>query len=398
MSGTWQPCLLQPLGLAQFTSEYCEQRPLHIARTDKTYFSDVVSVDKLEAVFSSAALYFPDVQLTQAGVDIPSSDYAAVDGLIDPARFFARFAQGATVIVSGSDRLFPAVAALCRQASQRFAGSCRANLYLSLPGHQGFAPHYDTHDVMVVQVAGSKTFRLYENNVALPFPEDSFIPDGFEPGSVTEEVKLTAGDTLYIPRGFTHDAIAPAGEDSPSLHLTLGLYPPLMRDVLHRIVDELAENHSELRRSVPLADWQYDGISENLKDSVSRFSADDWFREALPEVMQAFRDDIALAGSSSAHQVKTAFAASTKHIPISARMVVLQQQRYLGHETREGILYCRTFGQVLEFRSPHRERVEQWLRQGRAPVADFLGSAQSPIADGQAVLESLQDSGLCVLE
>ena len=202
MKQTWTPCLLEPLDSAEFNADYKERQPLHIERANPEYFSDVVSVEKLEAVFSSAAVYYPDVQLTQSGFDIPSSDYAAADGLIDPARFFSRFADGATVIVSGSDRLFPEVAALCRQASQRFAGACRANLYLSPPGHQGFAPHYDTHDVMVVQVAGSKTFRLYETNAALPFPDDAFNPDGFEPGALTEEVLLTAGDTFYIPRAL----------------------------------------------------------------------------------------------------------------------------------------------------------------------------------------------------
>lgn len=392
------PSLLEPLDADVFSSDYREQRPLHIERSDLGYFSRVVSTEKIVAVFSSASLYYPDVQLTESGCDIPASDYSSPDGLIDPGRFFARYVAGATVIISGSDRLFPEVAALCRQASQQFAGICRANLYLSPPGHQGFAPHYDTHDVLVLQVAGQKTFRLYENNISLPYPDDSFEADGFVPGEVTEEIALSAGDTFYIPRGVTHDACAGNDSAEPSLHLTLGLYPPLLRDVLHRIVDKLADSQVDLRRSVSSTDWQYDGISDELLSLLSPHFTDANLRHCLPEVMREFRDDVALAGLSTAHRAATLFpdtALTGDRVGAgSQRRLLLNRQRYLGHETQGDILYCRTFGQVLEFCSPQRQVVESWLSTGDALASNFTGTLELPLAGGDEVMKSLLDSGL----
>ena len=250
----------------------------------------------------------------------------------------------------------------------------------------------------MLQIAGHKTFRLYKNNVALPFPEESFQAQGFEPGDVMEEVALSAGDTFYIPRGFTHDACAREESEEPSLHLTLGLYPPLLRDVLHRIIDNLADTEVNLRRSINSADWQFDGISDELFDSVSQHLTSDKLNRALPEVMREFRDDIALAGLSSAHQAAALFsgtAVTGKAVSQSnERCLLLQQQRYLGHETLGDTLYCRTFGQVLEFHTPHRQRVENWLNSGEASTMQFTGTAESPLPGGDEVLKSLLDSGL----
>ncbi len=395
----YEPCLLHPVGADIFNREYRERQPLHIQRSDLEYFSDVVSLAKLESVFSTASLYYPDVQLTQAGCDIPASDYASPAGLIDPSRFFARYVAGATVIVSGSDRLFPQIANMCRQASRQFGGACRANLYLSPPGHQGFAAHYDTHDVLVLQISGHKTFRLYKNNVALPFPDTRFEPAGFEPGDSTEEVALSAGDTFYIPRGFTHDACASGDSEEPSLHLTLGLYPPLIRDVLHRLVDKLADSQLDLRRSINYADWRYDGVSDELRDLVARHLKQGNIEQVLPLVMRDIRDDAALDGLSTAHQVAAPFAdtpGSSSDLAASKNecRLLLRQHRYLGHETLDDTLYCRTFGQVLEFGSPHRQKVEHWLNTGEATAVYFTGTPKEPQVGGSEVLQSLLDSGL----
>jgi lysine-specific demethylase/histidyl-hydroxylase NO66 len=46
---------------------------------------------------------------------------------------------------------------------QEFLGSMvGANVYLTPPGTQGFAPHYDDVEVFILQLEGKKRWRLYE--------------------------------------------------------------------------------------------------------------------------------------------------------------------------------------------------------------------------------------------
>jgi lysine-specific demethylase/histidyl-hydroxylase NO66 len=50
---------------------------------------------------------------------------------------------------------------------QEFLGSMvGANMYLTPPGTQGFAPHYDDVEVFILQLEGKKRWRLYEPRTA----------------------------------------------------------------------------------------------------------------------------------------------------------------------------------------------------------------------------------------
>ena len=72
-----------------------------------------------------------------------------------------------------------------------------ANVYLTPPGTQGFAPHFDDVDVFILQLEGKKHWRLYEprDQDKLPrFSSRNFAQE--EIGEPFLETTLTAGDFL----------------------------------------------------------------------------------------------------------------------------------------------------------------------------------------------------------
>ena len=48
-----------------------------------------------------------------------------------------------------------------RDLGAALAQPLQVNAYLTPPGNQGFATHYDTHDVFVLQVDGRKRWRIH---------------------------------------------------------------------------------------------------------------------------------------------------------------------------------------------------------------------------------------------
>ena len=96
----------------------------------------------------------------------------------------------------------------------------QANAYYTPRGSQGFAVHHDTHDVLVLQVAGEKRWLLYEPLLELPLKHQRYSPALGEHGEPTDDLVLRAGDTLYLPRGWLHQAETSATD---SLHLTIGI-------------------------------------------------------------------------------------------------------------------------------------------------------------------------------
>jgi hypothetical protein len=123
----------------------------------------------------------------------------------------------------------------------------QANAYYTPRRSQGFAVHHDTHDVFVLQVAGRKHWRVYEPLLELPLKHQRWSPSLGAPGEPVLELTLGPGDTLYLPRGWLHEALTSA-EDS--LHLTVGVNAHTWVDALRAALDECEED-VEFRRSVP---------------------------------------------------------------------------------------------------------------------------------------------------
>ena len=72
-----------------------------------------------------------------------------------------------------------------------------ANVYLTPPGTQGFAPHFDDVDVFLLQLEGRKHWRLYEpseGDKLARFSSRNFTQD--EIGEPFLETTLEAGDFL----------------------------------------------------------------------------------------------------------------------------------------------------------------------------------------------------------
>lgn len=122
----------------------------------------------------------------------------------------------------------------------------QANSYSTPRGSQGFAVHHDTHDVLVLQVAGEKRWLLYDPLLELPLKHQRYSKSLGEHGQPTDDLVLRAGDTLYLPRGWLHRAET---SDTDSLHLTIGINAYTWLDAAKAALGPL-EGESALRQGV----------------------------------------------------------------------------------------------------------------------------------------------------
>lgn len=119
-------------------------------------------------------------------------------------------------------------------------------MYLTPPGETGLLPHYDTHDVMVLQANGSKNWQIFGRPVDAPTRGQPY-ERGLEPGEITREFAMEAGDFLYLPRGFMHVAEA---RDQVSLHLTVGIHPITVGAIISATVERAIRDDSRFRKAL----------------------------------------------------------------------------------------------------------------------------------------------------
>jgi hypothetical protein len=259
----------------EFLAGYWERRPLHVARGEPGRFDDLLSARDVERQLSEPGLRFPGFRLVKAGERLPPSDYTVdlpwrpkpFTGVADHLTVLREFERGATAVLQGLHLTWTPLARYCRTLEAFLGHPVQANAYYTPAHSQGLPVHHDTHDVLVLQVSGSKRWLVYDPAFELPLKHQRYEPEMGEPGPPVLDVVLGAGDTLYLPRGWLHEALTSGGD---SLHLTVGISVITWLDALRAVLAE-CEDDVELRRSVP-ADGE--GGTEPLARLAERLGAD----------------------------------------------------------------------------------------------------------------------------
>ncbi|MGH3565278.1 MAG: JmjC domain-containing protein [Pseudonocardia sp.] len=175
----------------------------------------------------------PQFRCLQDGHELHPREYTATTrtrrgqaiGMVDMDRLGRLLESGITVVLDATDTFDPTMEVACR-ALQWWAGELvQVNTYLTTKDAAGFELHWDDHDVLVVQLAGEKSWEV--RGASRPAPMFRDAEPNTEP---SEEIvwagTMTTGDVMHIPRGHWHQATRtdrPADRSGFSLHVTFGI-------------------------------------------------------------------------------------------------------------------------------------------------------------------------------
>ena len=270
--------LLAPITPDGFRADYWGQRPLHIPAGpgDKR----VLDWAGLSALLAIAPHWTPgNITLILNHRPILAEFFMdSVDTLsgpqrrADPAKVETFLAMGASLVGNDVDKIAPPLRALVDMLGDSFAALCNANVYASFAGVQGFASHYDLHDVIAIQCEGQKTWRLYANRAENPLaplasggPEAQALIDAAK-GPCVATITLNPGDVLYLPRGVYHDALTTQGA---SLHVTFAV-APLTGMIVPHLLATAALRDPLLRAWLPDGRGGGDALPEALAEIAGR--------------------------------------------------------------------------------------------------------------------------------
>jgi lysine-specific demethylase/histidyl-hydroxylase NO66 len=213
-------------------------------------------VEEVEGRVTGGGLRHPAFRIVKEGETYSLGDYAEdipwspapFSGTARVERVAAEFERGATIVLQALHVHHPPVARFCRDLERELGHPTQTNAYYTPPSAQGFKVHHDTHDVFCLQVAGEKRWLVYPPVLELPLRSQKYTAELGEPGEPILDVTMRAGDTLYLPRGWLHQAMT---SDAASLHMTVGVSVATWLDALQAALNETAKEEVDLRRGVP---------------------------------------------------------------------------------------------------------------------------------------------------
>lgn len=296
--------ILQPCGWILFAEKYWQKLPFHINREDPQFFSSLVSREQVEFLLNTHGGRddFPiSVIGSRVGETVPPEERGLRRSHWRSEKVYERVSKGATVRIGNLPHFLEPVRHLVSGFETFLNTDIAVNLYLTPGRSQAFGSHFDNHDVFILQVEGSKIWKIFTPAQDLPVevvykarPQwfERKLPFEWDLGPLRpsvepeQEILLSAGDLLYVPRGYVHQVFT---SGTPSLHLTVAA-PVLTwyEVVVHALADTFRDSRM-LREALPpaFAISSQSASQDHLADviaAVRNHLTEDKLRSSLEEL------------------------------------------------------------------------------------------------------------------
>lgn len=220
-----------------------------------------------QALLAGAVHLANDLTYHSANAAGPPPSLAGVSDAADfRSRIAAFHARNYSVRFPDLRPLSPAVDALARALEMLIHQPVTASAFWSRGGMR--APvHYDDHDLIVVQLHGTK--RWYVANQPSQLFNTWKGVSGNPPDLGTHDVvDLAPGDLMYLPRGTFHTV----DSDTESVHLAIGFTPLTLRAAIVAALDHLSDMNRPLRATVAgqMPDMSADILAPAMADAVGQ--------------------------------------------------------------------------------------------------------------------------------
>jgi len=231
--------LIAPLDAGTFFQQYWEREALYILRNEPAYYKGLLTVADIDRyIFGNHNLALTPFRFfrgrDEARPPLSNGPYPYV---VDHDQVFGLLEQGYGMYLNFPERIIPSLGMFCLELSAALKVQALSHLIISPPNVPGFLPHTDPYGVFVLQIAGEKTWFLYD------VPEQPASASGrnfhhYSDRQPAQTVSVQPGDLLYLPRGMVH---AVATTQKHSVHLSLALVPPTGSDLARLLLQSLAE-------------------------------------------------------------------------------------------------------------------------------------------------------------
>src|SRR5690348_1284422 len=145
--------LVAPISEEEFKAHYWEQKPLVLHRNDPNYYDDLFTLEDFDQAIMRSPKY---VKIANAATKKNASYKTVTQGL---EAVLADMRDGGTIVLDQMHTADPKLGLLCRMLAPEFGHQFQTNLYLTPPHGRGFTPHWDNHDVFILQVMGNKSWQ-----------------------------------------------------------------------------------------------------------------------------------------------------------------------------------------------------------------------------------------------
>jgi ribosomal protein L16 Arg81 hydroxylase len=255
--------LVSPLTEAAFLELLCARSLAFRRCPRRDRFQGLLDWNTLRATIENGTFPPTKLRVTSKTEDVLPLFYLE-NGRVKAEHLAKLLRQGASLIVEPLDPYLPALDILCSDIRARTAEKIRVGAIVTTGNSGALKYHFDTDDLIIIQLEGSKRWKIYSPPVVNPLKKELLIPQGTP---IFDDV-MRPGDFLFLPAGYCHQC-----DNGPDLSLHLGIFfePPTGYRIVKNLLPQLIED--EIFR-IPLT---------RLSDAASRTALEAAIKSRLIE-------------------------------------------------------------------------------------------------------------------
>lgn len=236
--------LFESVSKQEFVEKYFDQKPL-IVKGSSDKFKKIFTIDDLNTILNSNELLYPKVRVTDHLNTIHKYDLIYdqdrytnnINNLLDKKKILLAIARGGTLVFDKIQEHNKNLELFIDTLSSEMCTKINVNAYYTARNKMGVNPHFDRHDVVAIQIHGSKRwYYKKEHHVLSKSMRHQKVPVIDKDMTGWKSVLLEEGDVFYCPRGLWHFTKTEAQHSS---HLAIGLYPMSLKAWLENLKDDV---------------------------------------------------------------------------------------------------------------------------------------------------------------
>lgn len=236
--------LVSPLTIGQLRHLLATRALARLPALPPDEVSGLFSWNRLTQLLAAAPWPLSGVQVTRDGHTLPPVFYAAGDH-VDPARLLKILDAGGSLVIRRLQSLVPEIRALVADIRDTMQERINVAFVVTTGAGAALPLHYDTADVLVVQLEGAKRWLVFDD--AMPNPVRGMQLDLTQPeGRIVFDAELQAGERLFVPAGQAHRCLNGNGR---SLHVAVLFEAPCAQNVLQALAQDL-KGQPQFRRPI----------------------------------------------------------------------------------------------------------------------------------------------------
>jgi ribosomal protein L16 Arg81 hydroxylase len=279
--------LVAPLSEAEFLSLLRARKLTLLRGSSPDHYTGLLDWEMLRGMLERGEhpRNLVHLRLSRDSVKVPlerwfSKSAADPGSKVDIAKVEAYLAQGFSLCITCIDEHAPHLAVLCDNIRARSFEQIKIGVIVTTGKEGAFKLHYDPEDLIILQVEGSKRWKIYGPAVSHPvigMPTQAPPP---EDSPIFDEV-LRPGDFLFLPGGNWHRC-----ENGParSVHLGFFFLPPTGWHFVKALMSDLVAEElfrtplTRLAGPAELAALEA-AFKQHVIDSVKHIDLNEYFAE-----------------------------------------------------------------------------------------------------------------------